>query len=61
MRATRNKYARHFRHGVRLEHLEERTLLAISLQGIPDYTQQGPGPIVGGQAGGDGRAAAAGA
>ncbi|HEV3343691.1 MAG TPA: hypothetical protein VG125_25185, partial [Pirellulales bacterium] len=30
------------------EPLEERTLLAISLQGIPDYTQQGPGPITGG-------------
>ena len=48
MRATRKKYARHFRHGPRLEALEQRTLLAISLQGIPDYTQQGPGPITGG-------------
>ena len=33
-----------------LELLEDRRLLAITLQGIPDYVQQGPGPITGGQA-----------
>ncbi len=33
----------------RLEHLEERTLLAVTLTGIPSFIPQGPGPIVGGQ------------
>src|SRR5437762_2273854 len=37
----------------RLEILEDRTLLTVDpvmLTGIPDYEQQGPGPIVGGDA-----------
>jgi N-acetylneuraminic acid mutarotase len=32
------------------EPLETRKLLAVTLQGIPDYVQEGPGPITGGQA-----------
>ena len=34
----------------RLEALEDRTLLAVTLTGVPNYEPQGPGPIVGGQA-----------
>jgi hypothetical protein len=34
----------------RLETLEDRTLLSIQLSGIPDYQQEGPGPITGGSA-----------
>src|SRR6266704_4873067 len=32
-----------------LEALEERTLLAIVTQGLPDWIEQGPGPNVNGQ------------
>jgi Ca2+-binding RTX toxin-like protein len=32
-----------------LEPLEDRTLMAVSLTGVPTWVEQGPGPIVGGQ------------
>ena len=34
---------------LRVESLEERRLLAIMLSGVPDWIEQGPGPITGGQ------------
>src|SRR5438067_1523960 len=32
-----------------LERLEERTLLTITTQGLPDWIEQGPGPNINGQ------------
>src|SRR5438552_19105686 len=32
-----------------LEKLEERTLLSITTQGLPDWIEQGPGPNINGQ------------
>ena len=42
----------------RLEILEDRTLLAVTLTGVPSYEPQGPAPIVGGQSDVPGHAAA---
>src|SRR5215469_4457919 len=50
MRATRRKRGYLYDHRLRLEPLERRTLLAITVQGIPSYQAEGPGPITGGQA-----------
>ncbi|HEV3341510.1 MAG TPA: hypothetical protein VG125_14170, partial [Pirellulales bacterium] len=49
MRATSRKRTYAYDRLLRLEPLERRTLLAISVQNIPSYEQQGPGPITGGQ------------
>ena len=47
---ARSLYQRRKRVLPRLEALEDRTLLAVTLTGIPSFTPEGPGPIVGGQA-----------
>src|SRR5207245_10923815 len=31
-----------------VERLEDRTLMAVSLTGVPSWVEQGPGPIIGG-------------
>src|SRR5262249_9664366 len=43
--ARKNKPIRKYHPAMDL--LEDRTLLSISLQGIPDWTELGPGPITG--------------
>src|SRR6185369_13452386 len=40
------------RRALALEPLEDRSLLSVTLEGVPDWIEQGPGPItVGGQVG----------
>src|SRR5260370_4944213 len=41
----RNRFPRR----LMLEQLEERTLLTITTQGLPDWIEQGPGPNINGQ------------
>jgi hypothetical protein len=48
MRLPRRRPARRPRPRLNWEPLENRTLLAVTETGIPDYQQQGPGPITGG-------------
>jgi uncharacterized repeat protein (TIGR03803 family) len=48
-RSRPRKHAFPHEHLLRLESLEQRVLLAITLQGIPTYESQGPGPILNAQ------------
>src|SRR5438445_5713266 len=41
------------RRRLRIEQLEDRRLLSISVNGVPDWVEEGPGPIFAGLVGGD--------